>query len=126
MVVKKVLKASLCIAFVGFQIFLIQGCKSTSSAATKSTESSTAHKSAERITAVGSLLPQGTTSYQYGTFILVDQSGKTLYALKSDAVQLLNYKGKKVSLTGMLIEGYPIEGGPPYLDVLTVEELATH
>lgn len=112
--------------FAGIQFFSIQGCKSTSATATDVTESSTPHKSAASVKAVGSLLPQGTTSYQYGTFILVDENGKTTYALKSDAVQLLDYKGKKVSITGLLIEGYPIEGGPPYLDVLTVEELATN
>ncbi len=123
MIIKKIVRSGLCIIFAGFEFFTINGCKSTGPAVTEAT---TPHKSVASIKVVGTLLPQGTTSYQYGTFILVDENGKTVYALKSDAVQLLNYKGKKVSLTGMLIEGYPIEGGPPYLDVLTVEELATH
>lgn len=123
MTIKNILKISLYIAFTGIQLTSIHGCKSTGPAVSEST---TPHKSLESVSAVGTLLPQGTTSYQYGTFILVDENGKTVYALKSDAVQLLNYKGKKVSLTGILIEGYPIEGGPPYLDVMTAEVLATY
>ncbi|HET6224902.1 MAG TPA: hypothetical protein VFF27_01395 [Bacteroidia bacterium] len=104
------------VLFIGFVLLMLQACKSTGSV------TETPRKQGAAISANGVLQPQGTTTYQYGSFILIDDTGKTIYALKSEVVQLLNYVGKRVTVEGMLVEGYPIEGGPPYLDVVTVQE----
>jgi len=72
------------------------------------------------ISAVGFIQEQGFTTYQYGTHILVDK-GKTLYALKSSIVNLDKFIGKKVKIHGSIIEGYPVAGGPDYLNVREVE-----
>lgn len=112
-----------CVLLTAVFLYSVQGCKSTSSTAV--TPPGT-HPSVSEVSAAGTLLPQGATSYQYGMFILVDENGKTIYALKSDTLQLLNYTGKKVSLNGMLIEGYPLEGGPPYLNVTALNEIDVH
>ncbi len=57
----------------------------------------------------------------YGTHILLDDSGKTLYALKSDTINLDNFNNKKATVKGDLVEGYPVDGGPDYLNVKSVE-----
>jgi hypothetical protein len=112
---KKKLK-SVVVFFITVAMLVLQGCKSTG------TVSETPHKAAPAVTANGVLQRQGTTTYQYGDYILIDESGKTIYALRSEAVQLLNYIGKRITVEGLLVEGYPIEGGPPYLDVVTINE----
>ena len=76
---------------------------------------------AVRAKSVGIIRKQGTTSYMYGTHILVDDDGRTLYALKSDRIKLDPYVGRKVTVSGELIKGYPVEGGPTYLNVDSVE-----
>jgi hypothetical protein len=40
------------------------------------------------VTAIGIIKKQGLTTYMYGTHILEDDNGKTLYALKSDSIKL--------------------------------------
>ena len=71
----------------------------------------------QRVTATGIVRPQGVTSYMYGTHVLVSDSGRTLYALKSNSINLDDYIGKKVTVSGAPVSGYPIEGGPDYIDV---------
>lgn len=56
----------------------------------------------------------------YGTHILVNDTGKTLYALKSANINLDKYIDKKVTVNGDLIAGYPVEGGPDYLNVQAI------
>jgi cell division protein FtsX len=74
------------------------------------------------VTATGTIQQTGITTYMYGTHVLKDDSGKTLYALKSDAVNLDDYVDKgKVAVQGDLIPGYPVDGGPNYLNVKKVE-----
>ncbi|MBZ9788170.1 hypothetical protein LB456_11940 [Psychroflexus sp. CAK57W] len=67
----------------------------------------------------GLLQAQGITSYQYGTHTL--QTKDSLYALKSERVNLDNYIGKTITLTAEPIEGYPVDGGPAYLNVIGVK-----
>ena len=76
-----------------------------------------AETSAEKVTASGTIKKQGVTSYMYGTHVLVNETGKTLYALKSHRVDLDVYVGKRVTVCGELVDGYPIDNGPSYLDV---------
>ncbi|MGB7910734.1 MAG: hypothetical protein WCF59_00760 [Desulfobaccales bacterium] len=74
-----------------------------------------------QITSAGIIKKQGITTYMYGTHVLVNNSGKTLYALKSDNVNLDKYIDRKVTIKGNLIGGYPVEGGPDYLNVQWIE-----
>ncbi|NEV93983.1 hypothetical protein G3567_07465 [Psychroflexus sp. YR1-1] len=67
----------------------------------------------------GLLQAQGITSYQYGTHTL--QTEDALYALKSERVDLDEYIGKTITLTAEPIEGYPVDGGPTYLNVIGVK-----
>lgn len=63
----------------------------------------------------------GITTYMYGSYTLVSDEGKTLYALTSSAVNLHSYINSKVEIEAKLIEGYPIDGGPEFLDVKTIK-----
>ena len=76
----------------------------------------------DRVTAVGTIHRSGFTTYMYGTHVLKADTGHTLYALKSDTINLDDYVGKKgVTVKGSLISGYPVEGGPDYLNVIEIE-----
>jgi hypothetical protein len=57
------------------------------------------------------------SAWMYGTHTLNDSSGKPLYALKSTSFDLDIYENKKVEISGDLIDGYPVDGGPEYLNV---------
>lgn len=67
----------------------------------------------------GSIQEQGMTTYQYGTHVL---QGEVMYALKSDDIILNNYIGKTVTLKGVKVDGYPVDGGPEFLLVLEISE----
>ncbi len=73
------------------------------------------------ITSVGIIKKQGITTYMYGTHVLLNDNGKTLYAIKSVNIDLDKYIDQKVTVKGDLIEGYPVEGGPNYLNVKSIE-----
>lgn len=73
------------------------------------------------ITASGTLKERGITTYMYGTHILLDDHGQTLYALSSDNIDLNNYIGRKVTVKGNLVKGYPVDSGPNYLHVRFIE-----
>lgn len=68
----------------------------------------------------GMVEQQGITSYQYGTHTLT--AGDDLYALRSEKVDLDEYIGKEVRVYGEKVEGYPVDGGPEFLEVEKVEE----
>jgi hypothetical protein len=72
---------------------------------------------AVKVTSAGIIKKQGVTSYMYGTHVLVNENGRTLYALKSDRINLDPYVGRKVTVYGELMKGYPVENGPNYLNV---------
>lgn len=67
----------------------------------------------------GLLKKQGITTYQYGTHTITNE-GQT-YALKSSAANLDNYIDKTVTVKGEKIKGYPVDGGPEFIDVKEVE-----
>jgi hypothetical protein len=75
----------------------------------------------EEITATGFIIKQGITTYMYGTHVLLDDNGRTLYALRSDNIDLSNYINRKVTIRGYLVNGYPIDAGPNYLNVKFIE-----
>ncbi|MDP6922213.1 MAG: hypothetical protein QGH06_04480 [Lutibacter sp.] len=59
----------------------------------------------------GTIQKQGVTTYQYGTHTV---SG---YALRSSVVILDDYVNQNVTLVGHKIDGYPVDGGPDYIEV---------
>ena len=65
----------------------------------------------------GFIKKQGQTGYMYGTHALKDDNVKTLYALVSYNIELDNYIDLKVTVKGDLLDGYPVDGGPDFLDV---------
>lgn len=67
----------------------------------------------------GVIKPAGITSYQYGTHRL--EAGDDIYALKSDNISLDDYEDQNVSITAFKIDGYPLDGGPVYLNVTKVK-----
>lgn len=87
---------------IGFSLFLFS-CKSIQT------------KNSAVIEITGIVHKQGITSYQYGTHTLGD------YALKSSTVSLNDFVNKNVTITGYKVAGYPIEGGPDYIEVESVK-----
>jgi len=73
----------------------------------------------ESITVSGKIEKQGITSYQYGTHVIKDND--TRYALSSKSINLDSFVGKTVTVVGEKIKGYPVSGGPIYLNVLKVK-----
>ena len=68
----------------------------------------------------GTIEPTGITTYQYGTHTL--QAEDEFYALRSDSVDLSEYEGKQVTIRATKVEGYPVDGGPIYLNVTQVNK----
>lgn len=62
----------------------------------------------------GLLQKQGITTYQYGTHTIGG------YALRSSTVNLDDYLNKYVTVHGHKIDGYPVDGGPDYIEVKSV------
>ncbi len=67
----------------------------------------------------GTIEATGITSYQYGTHTL--QTDNEFYALKSEVINLSDYEGKSVTITAKRVEGYPVDGGPVYLNVQKIK-----
>ena len=77
--------------------------------------------SAPTVAAAGVIRRQGFTDYDYGSHVLRDEDGKTLYALTSDKIDLDEYLGFTKTVRGESVSGYPLAGGPDYLNVKTIE-----
>ena len=65
----------------------------------------------DNIEITGTIQEQGMTTYQYGTHTA---SG---YALRSSAVHLDDYVNQNITVFGYKIDGYPVDGGPNYIEV---------
>lgn len=65
----------------------------------------------KRIEIIGTIQKQGITTYQYGTHTI---SG---YALRSSSITLDDYINQNVTVIGYKIDGYPVDGGPDYIEV---------
>ena len=87
--------------------FAIAGCSGTKPVADKNL-----------VILSGKLEALGMSTFQYGTHIL-NSGGKT-YALKSSKLDLKSYEGKDVIVKGLRVVGYPVDGGPEFLDVQEV------
>lgn len=78
--------------------------------------------SSSGVTVEGTVKPAGMTSFMYGTHLLYDESGRLTHALTSDDVNLSQYEGQRVTITGESVEGYPVDNGPPYLRVTSIQQ----
>lgn len=76
----------------------------------------------EKVIVSGKLEKLQASVWQYGSHILKNNEGKLLYALESSKIKLDNYAGQIVYLEGSKIEGYPVEGGPLFLEVNIVRK----
>jgi hypothetical protein len=63
------------------------------------------------------------TAWQYGTHVLVSTDDSIMYALKSSAVNLDDYIDEEVEIYGKRISGYPVDTGPEYVEVITINEI---
>ena len=77
--------------------------------------------SAPTVAAAGVINRQGFTDYDYGSHVLKDEDGVTLYALTSDKIDLDEYIGLIKTVRGESVSGYPLDGGPDYLNVETIQ-----
>ena len=68
----------------------------------------------------GTIEAIGMTSWQYGTHTLTND--ENFYALRSKTVKLDQYEGKTVTIIAQKIEGYPVDGGPEFLEVLRIKD----
>jgi hypothetical protein len=73
------------------------------------------------VEASGVLEDPQATSYQYGEYAITDEQSGSIYALQSDSVDLSKYVGQQVSVTGKTVEGYPVDNGPPLVNVTEIE-----
>ena len=64
----------------------------------------------------GTIQKQGITTYQYGMHVIDG------YALRSSAVNLDDYLNQYVTVEGYKIDGYPVDGGPDFIEVLRVKK----
>lgn len=71
------------------------------------------------VSCTGVLTEQGITSYMYGTHN-IGCCGH-FYALRSSSISLQDYVGQTVTVTGDLVSGYPVDGGPDFLDVTGIQ-----
>ncbi|GAA4971217.1 hypothetical protein WHI96_26250 [Pseudonocardia tropica] len=66
-----------------------------------------------RLTAEGVVRSCGLTWFQYGTHLLTDDTGTVRYALCGDDPAVLDaVTDRKVRVSGQLVPGYPLDGGP--------------
>ncbi|MBC6110009.1 hypothetical protein ACFOG5_07445 [Pedobacter fastidiosus] len=95
------------ISILALFVAVISGCGSMRSASSSSV-----------ITLSGSIQKMNMSTYQYGTHT-ISANGKP-YALKSSSVILDTYLDKQVTITGIKVAGYPLEGGPELIEVSEV------
>lgn len=67
------------------------------------------------IEVTGTIQKQGITTYQYGTHVIAE------YAVRSGTIDLDNYLDQVITIIGTKIDGYPVDGGPEYLEVTEVK-----
>ena len=91
--------------------------------ATCNNQTSNDNKSMDTTTSMeveGTIEAIGMTSWQYGTHTLTND--EDFYALRSKTVKLDQYEGKTVTIVAQKIDGYPVDGGPEFLEVLRIKD----
>lgn len=61
---------------------------------------------------------EAATTYQYGSHLL--NTGDSTFALRSSTLDLNQYVLEPVTVTAKKIEGYPVEDGPVFLEVVSI------
>ena len=74
---------------------------------------------AKHVTATGKIQKIGMTTYQYGTHLL--KGDQKTYALKSGSTNLDLYLDRTVTIKGTKVKGYPLAGGPEFVEVTLVK-----
>lgn len=64
----------------------------------------------------GTVQKQGLTFYMYGEYVLV-QDGRTICAMRNGEANIEPWVGRFVYIKGCEVPGYPVAGGPPYVEV---------
>ena len=77
--------------------------------------SASCNLSKSNIKTSGVIQKQGITTYQYGTHTIPG------YALKSNTIDLDKYIDQKVKIKGIKVDGYPVDGGPEYIEVKKIK-----
>jgi hypothetical protein len=72
-----------------------------------------------QVIAAGTVSRIEASTFMYGTHLLLTDDARR-YALRSTTVDLDGYVGKSVLVIGTAVPGYPVDGGPPYVDVTIV------
>jgi len=99
---------------LGLTLMILGGC---SSYGVKESADNTVSRS-------GVISEIGMSTWMYGSYVLSDESGKAMTALDGDdSLDLGSYQGESVEVTGTLKEGYPVDGGPEYLEVKTIKKI---
>lgn len=78
------------------------------------------NQNSDTMEVTGRLEPIGMTTWQYGTHTISDD--EDFYALRGKEVNLQEYEGKQVTITATKVEGYPVDGGPVFLEVTSIKE----
>ena len=60
------------------------------------------------------------STWMYGTRTLNEQSGRPIFILGSSSINLDSYINKHVRISGNTVSGYPVDGGPVYLNVTNI------
>lgn len=78
-----------------------------------------------KIQAEGLLERAGGTRYPYGSHLLAPLGDRDIrFILRSETIELREFEGQRVRITGSLVEDHPPnEGDPKLLDVFTVTPL---
>lgn len=67
----------------------------------------------------GTIKEQGITTYMYGTHSIEIKG--TTYAIKSSTINLDDYLDQYVTIHAEKVIGYPVDGGPELLEVISVD-----
>ena len=95
----KILKSILIVSMISFTLI---SCSNTK-------------KDPDLMEVTGTIQVQGVTTYQYGTHTISE------YTLRSSSVNLDDYINQEVTVIGRKIEGYPVDGGPVFIEVEKVK-----
>ncbi|MBN2668004.1 MAG: hypothetical protein JXR60_02145 [Bacteroidales bacterium] len=103
----------------------INACKTKESVAKENDQiqverSTTSEQSSTSKIYSGTIHKQGITTYQYGSHVLKTDQG--VFALRSKE-NLDAYIDKVVEITATEIKGYPVSGGPIYLEVISIKSI---
>ncbi len=102
-------------------VFSTIGCCLCLFACAPGAERSSAVPASGAIVAEGTIVAREVSSFQYGSDLLLDRDGRVRYALRADGRDLAGWRGRAVRVSGHLVAGYPLAGGPPLLAVTAIE-----